>query len=63
MLEFPGLGKNPGNLKKPMGMGKTGFFQNTCLKCILNHWQINDTMAKIKHQNKTNERTERQNRF
>jgi hypothetical protein len=22
-----GLGKNPGNLKKPMGMGKTGFYR------------------------------------
>jgi hypothetical protein len=21
------LGKNPGNLKKPMGMGKTGFYR------------------------------------
>jgi hypothetical protein len=30
-LEFPdpeaGLGKNPGNSKKPMGMGKTGFYR------------------------------------
>ncbi len=43
---FTSLGKNPGNSKKPMGMGKTGFyremrktgkiafFQNTCLKYI-----------------------------
>jgi hypothetical protein len=23
----PGLGKNPGNFKKPMGMGKTGFYR------------------------------------
>jgi hypothetical protein len=22
-----GLGKNPGNLKKPIGMGKTGFYR------------------------------------
>jgi hypothetical protein len=24
---IPGLGKNPGNSKKPMGMGKTGFYR------------------------------------
>jgi hypothetical protein len=52
----PGLGKNPGNSKKPMGMRKTGFYRekwekreklpflNTCLKSMLNHWQITDEM-------------------
>ncbi len=26
-LNLTGLGKNPGNSKKPMGMGKTGFYR------------------------------------
>jgi hypothetical protein len=26
-LKFSGLGKTPGNSKKPMGMGKTGFYR------------------------------------
>jgi hypothetical protein len=47
------VGKKPGKFEKTHGneknwflpgkMGKTGkvaFFQNTCLKSILNHWQI-----------------------
>ncbi len=70
LLNKSGLGKNPGNSKKPMGMGKNGFyrekwekreklsfFQNTCLKSMLNHWQImiNVLMVKIKRQNKTHE--------
>jgi hypothetical protein len=46
------VGKKPGKFeKKPMRMGKTGFyrekfpfFQNTCLKSMLNHLQINDGM-------------------
>jgi hypothetical protein len=47
------LGKNPGNSKKPMGMGKTGFYREKWekreklpfLKYMLNHWQINDEMS------------------
>jgi hypothetical protein len=48
------VGKKPGKFEKTHGngknwflLGKTGkiaFFQNTCLKSILNHWQINDGM-------------------
>jgi hypothetical protein len=54
---FYRVGKKPGKFEKTHGngknlflpgkMGKTGkiaFFQNTCLKSILNHWQINDGM-------------------
>jgi hypothetical protein len=41
MIEFwAGFGKNPGNLKKPMGMGKTGktaFFKNKYFKSMLNY--------------------------
>ncbi len=48
--EGQGWGKNPGNLKNPweweklVFTGKNCLFQNTCLKSILNHWQINDGM-------------------
>jgi hypothetical protein len=54
---FIRVGKKPGKFEKnhgngknwflPEKIGKTGkiaFFQNTCLKSILNHWQINDGM-------------------
>jgi hypothetical protein len=27
LVGISGLGKNPGNFKKPMGMGKTGFYR------------------------------------
>jgi hypothetical protein len=48
------LGKIPENLKKPMGMGKIGFYRekwekreklpflNIILKIMSNHWKIND---------------------
>jgi hypothetical protein len=45
-----GWEKTLGNGKNwllPEKMGKTrklSFFQNTCLKSMLNHWQINDGM-------------------
>jgi hypothetical protein len=32
MLEFPGLGKNPGNLKKTHGNGKNWFFSKHMFK-------------------------------
>jgi hypothetical protein len=51
------VGKKPGKFEKTHGNwknwflpGKMGkreklpFFQNTCLKSLLNHWQINDGM-------------------
>ncbi len=53
---MPGLGKNPGNSKNPWEWeklvftgkneknGKNCLFLNTCLKSMLNHWQINDGM-------------------
>ncbi len=41
---FQGWEKKPGKFEKWEKREKLPFFQNTCLKSILNHWKINDEM-------------------